>query len=43
MVLGALLIIVMAFKPRGLIPEKKLFIPGINYEGIIREEIQEST
>lgn len=43
MVLGALLIIVMAFKPRGLIPEKKLFIPGIDYEGLIREELQEST
>jgi branched-chain amino acid transport system permease protein len=43
MALGALLIIAMAFKPRGLIPEKKLFIPGIDYEGLIREEIQEST
>jgi branched-chain amino acid transport system permease protein len=43
MVLGALLLLVMAFKPRGLIPEKKHFIPGINYKGIISEELEEAT
>jgi branched-chain amino acid transport system permease protein len=43
MMLGALLLLVMAYKPRGLIPEKKLFIPGINYQGIISEELEEAT
>ena len=43
MALGALLIVAMVFKPRGLIPEKKHFIPGINYEGTMREELQEVT
>ena len=42
MALGALLL-AMVFKPRGLIPEKKLFIPGIDYEAMIHEELQEAT
>jgi len=43
MVLGALLLIVMTYKPRGLIPEKKHYIPGIDYKGIISEEPQDPT
>lgn len=43
MMLGVLLLLVMAYKPRGLIPEKKLFISGINYQGIISEELEEAT
>jgi branched-chain amino acid transport system permease protein len=43
MVLGALLLLVMAYKPRGLIPEKKHFISGIDYKGIISEELEEAT
>ena len=42
MALGALLL-AMVFKSRGLIPEKKLFIPGIDYEAMIHEELQEAT
>jgi hypothetical protein len=36
--LGALLIIVMIVRPNGLIPEKLLYIPGINYRQLVREE-----
>ena len=35
MSLGALLLLFMIKKPRGLIPEKQLHIPGINYKSII--------
>lgn len=36
--LGTLLIVVMIFRPNGLIPEKLLYIPGINYRRLVREE-----
>jgi len=36
--LGALLLVVMIFRPNGLIPEKLLRIPGINYKRLVREE-----
>jgi branched-chain amino acid transport system permease protein len=36
--LGTLLIVVMIFRPSGLIPEKLLYIPGINYRRLVREE-----
>jgi len=35
MALGALLLLFMIKKPRGLIPEKQLYIPGINYKSIV--------
>jgi branched-chain amino acid transport system permease protein len=36
--LGFLLIAIMIFRPSGLIPEKLLYIPGINYRRLVREE-----
>lgn len=36
--LGVLLLIVLIFRPNGLIPEKLLRIPGINYKRLVREE-----
>ena len=38
--LGTLLIVVMIFRPSGLIPEKLLYIPGINYRQLVREEVK---
>ena len=38
LVLGILLIAVMIFRPSGLIPEKLLYIPGVNYSKLISEE-----
>lgn len=38
--LGTLLLIVMIFRPNGLIPEKLLYIPGINYGRLVREEVK---
>lgn len=35
--LGILLIVTMVFRPDGLIPEKLLRIPGINYRRLVRE------
>ncbi len=35
--LGLLLIVFMVFRPNGLIPEKLLRIPGINYKRLVRE------
>lgn len=37
-ILGILLILVIIFRPRGLIPEKLLYIPGINYRKMVKEE-----
>jgi branched-chain amino acid transport system permease protein len=37
--LGTLLLVVMIFRPDGLIPEKLLYIPGINYRRLVREEV----
>ena len=39
-VLGGLLVIVMIFRPNGLIPEKLLYIPGVNYAKMIKEEVK---
>ncbi len=39
LILGVLLLIVMVFRPNGLIPEKLLYIPGINYRQLVREEV----
>jgi ABC-type branched-subunit amino acid transport system permease subunit len=36
--LGSLLLLFLIFKPRDLIPEKRLNITGINYDGIINEK-----
>lgn len=38
LILGVLLILVIIFRPRGLIPEKLLYIPGINYRKMVKEE-----
>ena len=37
-ILGVLLIAVIIFRPKGLIPEKLLYIPGINYRKLVNEE-----
>jgi len=37
LILGILLILVIIFRPRGLIPEKLLYIPGINYRKMVKE------
>jgi len=38
--LGATLILVIIFRPNGLIPEKLLYIPGISYSKLVREEVK---
>lgn len=38
--LGTLLLVVMIFRPSGIIPEKLLYIPGINYGRMVREEVK---
>jgi branched-chain amino acid transport system permease protein len=38
--LGVLLILVIIFRPNGLIPEKLLYIPGVNYRRLVDEEVQ---
>jgi branched-chain amino acid transport system permease protein len=38
--LGVLLILVIMFRPNGLIPEKLLYIPGVNYTMMVQEEVQ---
>jgi branched-chain amino acid transport system permease protein len=37
--LGVLLIGVIMFRPNGLIPEKLLYIPGVNYTMMVQEEV----
>jgi len=39
-ILGGLLCIIMIFRPNGLIPEKLLYIPGVNYSKIVQEEVK---
>jgi len=39
-ILGGLLVVVMIFRPNGLIPEKLLYIPGINYAKMVQEEVK---
>lgn len=38
--LGGLLVGVMIFRPNGLIPEKLLYIPGVNYAKMVKEEVK---
>jgi branched-chain amino acid transport system permease protein len=38
--LGVLLIAVIMFRPNGLIPEKLLYIPGVNYTMMVQEEVE---
>jgi branched-chain amino acid transport system permease protein len=38
--LGVLLILVIMFRPNGLIPEKLLYIPGINYTKMVQEQVK---
>ena len=38
--LGVLLILVIMFRPNGLIPEKLLYIPGVNYTLMVQEELE---
>jgi branched-chain amino acid transport system permease protein len=40
LLLGAMLVIVMIFRPNGLIPEKLLYIPGVNYSKMIHEDVK---
>jgi ABC-type branched-subunit amino acid transport system permease subunit len=37
MALSLLLLLFMVFKPRGLIPEKRLYVPAIDYKNLIKE------
>jgi branched-chain amino acid transport system permease protein len=37
--LGVLLILVIMFRPNGLIPEKLLYIPGVNYTMMVQEDV----
>lgn len=37
--LGLLLIVVIIFRPNGIIPEKLLYIPGVNYRNLVDEEV----
>ena len=37
--LGVLLVVVIIFRPNGLIPEKLLYIPGVNYRRLVDEEV----
>ena len=39
-ILGGLLVFVMIFRPNGLIPEKLLYIPGVNYTKMINEDVK---
>jgi branched-chain amino acid transport system permease protein len=38
--LGVLLVAVIMFRPNGLIPEKLLYIPGVNYTMMVQEEVE---
>ncbi len=38
LIMGAFLILVMIYRPRGLLPEKSLSINGVDYVGIMRDE-----
>ena len=37
--LGVLLIAVIIFRPNGLIPEKLLYVPGVNYSKLVKERV----
>jgi len=38
--LGVLLVLVIMFRPNGLIPEKLLYIPGVNYAQLVSEDVK---
>ena len=38
--LGVLLLLVIMFRPNGLIPEKLLYIPGVNYSQMVKEDVK---
>jgi len=38
--LGVLLIGVIIFRPNGLIPEKLLYVPGVNYSKLVKERVE---
>jgi branched-chain amino acid transport system permease protein len=38
--LGVLLVGVIMFRPNGLIPEKLLYIPGVNYTMMVQEDVE---
>jgi branched-chain amino acid transport system permease protein len=40
LILGSLLVLVMIFRPNGLIPEKLLYIPGVNYAKMVNEDVK---
>jgi len=40
LILGFLLLAVMLFRPNGLIPEKLLYIPGVNYTQLVKEQVK---
>lgn len=40
LLLGAMMVIVMIFRPNGLIPEKLLYIPGVNYSKMVNENVK---
>lgn len=40
LLLGAMMVIVMIFRPNGLIPEKLLYIPGVNYSKMVNEDVK---
>jgi len=37
--LGVLMIVVIMFRPNGLIPEKLLYVPGVNYSKLVQERV----
>jgi branched-chain amino acid transport system permease protein len=39
-ILGVLLVAVMIFRPNGIIPEKLLYVPGVNYSKLVHEEVK---
>ncbi|OGD56698.1 hypothetical protein A3K78_05680 [Candidatus Bathyarchaeota archaeon RBG_13_52_12] len=39
-ILGGLLVFVMIFRPSGLIPEKLLYVPGVNYAKMVKEDVK---
>jgi branched-chain amino acid transport system permease protein len=39
-ILGGLLVVVMIFRPSGLIPEKLLYVPGVNYAKMVKEDVK---
>lgn len=38
--LGVLLVAVIIFRPNGLIPEKLLYVPGVNYSRLVKERVE---